>query len=84
MLAVRRSVLEEMKMICPACGAASLEHDTRDVFQAYRGRTIVVSSITADFCPHCSEAFMDAVESDRFLTALRAAKLANSETWSTR
>jgi HTH-type transcriptional regulator/antitoxin MqsA len=46
-------------MKCPACGAAELVHDTRDMPYTYKGESTIIPDVTADFCPACGEAVMD-------------------------
>jgi HTH-type transcriptional regulator / antitoxin MqsA len=48
-----------MNMKCPACGAAELVHDTRDVPYTYKGESTIIPDVTGDFCPACGEAVMD-------------------------
>lgn len=52
-------------MKCPACGAAELMHDTRDMPYTYKGESTSLPSITGDFCPACGEVVCDAAESAR-------------------
>ena len=52
-------------MKCPACGAAELVHDTRDVPYTYKGESTIIPAVTGDFCPACGEAILDAAESAR-------------------
>jgi HTH-type transcriptional regulator / antitoxin MqsA len=52
-------------MKCPACGAAKLVRDTRDMPYTYKGESTVISSVTGDFCPACGEVVLDAGESVR-------------------
>lgn len=58
-------------MKCPVCGAADLIHDTRDLPYTYKGETIVIASVTGDFCAACAESVLDAGESDRVMQAMR-------------
>ena len=58
-------------MKCPACGAAELIHDTRDITYTYKGETTVIPAVTADFCPACNESITDAAESNRVLREMR-------------
>ena len=58
-------------MKCPVCGAADLIHDTRDLPYTYKGETIVIASVTGDFCAACDESVLDAGESDRVMQAMR-------------
>jgi HTH-type transcriptional regulator/antitoxin MqsA len=46
-------------MKCPACGAAELVHDTRDMPYTYKGESTIIPDVTGDFCPACGEAVMD-------------------------
>lgn len=52
-------------MKCPACGAARLVHDTRDMPYTYKGETRIIPAVTGDFCPACGEAVLDMRESAR-------------------
>ena len=54
-------------MKCPCCGGAELVHDTRDVPYSYKGKTIVVLALTADFCPACEEIILDQENGDRYV-----------------
>jgi HTH-type transcriptional regulator/antitoxin MqsA len=54
-----------MNMKCPACGAAKLVHDTRDVPYTYKGESTVIPTVTGDFCPACGEVVMDMAEGTR-------------------
>ena len=58
-------------MKCPVCGAAELIHDTRDLPYVYKGENTVISSVTGDFCPACSESILDTAESDRVMREMR-------------
>jgi HTH-type transcriptional regulator/antitoxin MqsA len=46
-------------MKCPACGAAELVHDTRDMPYTYKGESTTIPDVTGDFCPACGEVVMD-------------------------
>lgn len=59
-------------MKCAVCGGAELIHDTRDVPYTYKGETIVITAVTGDFCPACTESILDAAESDRVMREMRA------------
>lgn len=59
-------------MKCPVCGAAELLHDTRDLPYTYKGETTIISAVTGDFCPACTESVLDAVQSDRVMREMRA------------
>lgn len=58
-------------MKCPTCGAAELIHDTRDLPYTYKGETIVIPAVTADFCPACGESLTDMAESERVMRSVR-------------
>ena len=58
-------------MKCPACGAAELVRDTRDLPQRYKGRVTVIVAVTGDFCPACDEAVLDAANSRRVMDTMR-------------
>ncbi|MBB6155159.1 HTH-type transcriptional regulator/antitoxin MqsA [Pseudomonas sp. JAI115] len=58
-------------MKCPVCGAAELVRDTRDLPYTYKGEVTVITKVTGDFCPSCSESILDAVESDRVVKEMR-------------
>lgn len=57
-------------MQCPACAAAELVHDTRDMPYNYKGEASVIPDVTGDFCPACGEAILDARESARVSAAM--------------
>ena len=59
-------------MKCPACGAAELLHDTRDVPYTYKGETTTIPNVTGDFCPACAEIVLETSQVDRFGAAIRA------------
>jgi HTH-type transcriptional regulator / antitoxin MqsA len=50
-------------MKCPACGAAELTRDIRDVPYAYKGETTIIPAVTGELCPACGEFVLDAAES---------------------
>jgi len=50
-------------MICPVCGVAALEHETRDLPYSYRKDFTSIPAVTGDFCPACGDALLDASES---------------------
>ena len=50
-------------MKCPICAKAELVHDTRDIPYTYKGESTIIPGVTADFCPACGEAVLDATES---------------------
>ena len=57
-------------MKCPACGAAKLVRDTRDLSHTYKGETTTIPDVTGQFCPVCDEAVLDADESARVSAAM--------------
>lgn len=59
-------------MKCPACGAANLIRDTRDIPYTYKGESTVIPAITGDFCPACGESVLDMTQSLRFGEAVTA------------
>jgi HTH-type transcriptional regulator / antitoxin MqsA len=54
-----------MNMKCPACGAAELVHDTRDIPYTYKGESTIIRGVTGDFCPACGEVVMEMTEGAR-------------------
>ncbi len=59
-------------MKSPACGAAELVRDTRDVPYTYKGESTVIPDVTGDFCPACGEVVMDRAEGVRHSAAMLA------------
>jgi HTH-type transcriptional regulator/antitoxin MqsA len=59
-----------MNMTCPACGAAGLVPDTRDLPYTYKGESTLIPAVTGDFCPACGEAILDMGESVRTSAAM--------------
>lgn len=59
-------------MKCPACGAAKLVHDTRDMPYTYKGESTIIPRVTGGFCPACGEIVMDAAEGSRHSAAMLA------------
>ena len=59
-------------MKCPACGAAKLVRDTRDMRYTYKGESTVIPAVTGGFCPACGEAVLELGESMRTSTAMLA------------
>jgi len=57
-------------MKCPACGAAKLVRDTRDLSHTYKGESTTIPNVTGQFCPACDEAVLDADESARVSAAM--------------
>ena len=52
-------------MKCPACGAAELISDTRDMPYTYKGASTTIESVSGEFCPQCNEVVLDVSESTR-------------------
>ncbi|KTT10728.1 antitoxin [Pseudomonas oryzihabitans] len=59
-------------MKCPVCSVAELIHDTRDLPYIYKGETTVITAVTGDFCPSCTESVLDAAESERVMREMDA------------
>lgn len=59
-------------MKCPVCSVAELIHDTRDLPYLYKGETTVITAVTGDFCPSCTESVLDAAESERVMREMDA------------
>ena len=57
-------------MKCPACGAAELLHDIRDLPYTYKGESTTIPSVEGGFCPSCGESVLDAEESARVSSAM--------------
>jgi HTH-type transcriptional regulator/antitoxin MqsA len=54
-----------MNMKCPACGAAELVRDARDMPYTYKGESTIIPTVTGDFCPACGEVVMGLAEGIR-------------------
>ena len=59
-------------MNCPVCGAAGLVHDRRDMTSVYKGESLIIAAVEADWCPACGEALMGPAESERVMQAIKA------------
>lgn len=59
-------------MRCPACGAADLVHDTRDMPYTYKGESTMIPAVTGDFCPACGEVVMEIPEGIRHSATMLA------------
>ena len=59
-------------MKCPVCGAAELVRDTRDLPYTYKGESTAIAAVTGEFCPACAESVLDAAESSRVMSEMRA------------
>ena len=53
-------------MKCPACGAAELIRDTRDLPYICKGETTAISAVTGDHCPACGETVLNREQGDRY------------------
>lgn len=58
-------------MKCPACGAAELVRDTRDLPYTYKGERTLLPAVTGDYCPACGESITDMAETDRVMRAMQ-------------
>jgi len=59
-------------MKCPACGAAELIQDTRDVPYTYKGEATIIPAVTGEFCPACDEIILNREHGDRYSELLGA------------
>jgi HTH-type transcriptional regulator/antitoxin MqsA len=59
-------------MKCPACGAAELVRDTRELVYTYKGETTTIPDVAGDFCPACGESVHDPAASARVSAATLA------------
>lgn len=59
-------------MRCPACAAAELVHNTRDMPYTYKGESTLLARVSGDYCPACGEGVLDAAESSRVSAAMLA------------
>jgi HTH-type transcriptional regulator / antitoxin MqsA len=57
-------------MKCPACSAAELVRDTRDLTHTYKSEITTIPDVTVQFCPACDEAVLDAGGSARVSAAM--------------
>ena len=62
-------------MKCPACGAAELVADCRDITRQVDGVSTTVPNAQGHFCPACGECVLDHQQYDRHAAALRLAAL---------
>lgn len=58
-------------MKCPACGAAELVRDTRDLPYTYKGERTLLTAVTGDYCPACGEVLFDHEQGDRYGELIR-------------
>lgn len=59
-------------MKCPACFAAELVQDSRDLPYSYKGEHTEISAVNGRFCPACGESVLDQGESSRISAAMLA------------
>jgi HTH-type transcriptional regulator/antitoxin MqsA len=59
-------------MKCPACGAADLVHDVRELPYVYKGETTTIPAVVGEYCPACGERVLDATEAARVSAAMLA------------
>jgi HTH-type transcriptional regulator/antitoxin MqsA len=59
-------------MNCPACGAAELVRETRDVPFSYKGHTTIITSIRGKFCPACGDSLSGRDEGERISRMARS------------
>lgn len=59
-------------MKCPACGAAEMIHDSRDIPYTYMGKLTIIPHIEADFCPDCGESVLDSAIAERLSNSMLA------------
>ena len=57
-------------MKCPACGAAELVRDTRDIPYTYKGETTSIPAVDGDFCPACGEVVLAMAAAKRHTAAM--------------
>lgn len=57
-------------MKCPVCGQADLVHETCDLPYAYKGKSITIPKVEADWCDACGESITDPGESGRVIQAM--------------
>lgn len=65
-------------MKCPACGQATLVHDTRDLPYTYKGTTTTIPQVEADWCDACGESITGPAESRRVMAAMTQARQATN------
>lgn len=57
-------------MKCPACGAAELAQETRDMPYVYKGEQTIIASVQGDYCSSCDEIILDDAEARRVNAAM--------------
>lgn len=68
-------------MKCPTCGAAKLEHDTRDLPYACKGESTILPQVSGGFCPASDESILDASESHRTMELMLAFSKQVNASW---
>jgi len=61
-----------INMKCPACGAAELVTETRDMAHTYRSHSTLIRAVHGAHCPACGESVLDAMESERVMAQVQA------------
>lgn len=69
---MEKNIASKAPTQCPACFAADLVQDCRDLPYSYKGEHTVVSAVTGKFCPACGEPVLDQKESVRVSAAMLA------------
>jgi len=59
-------------MKCPACGAAELVTETRDIAHTYRNHSTLIRAVHGAHCPACGESVLAVMESDRVMAQMHA------------
>ena len=59
-------------MQCPACGAAALNAETRDIAYTYKGEATSIPAVKGEFCGQCGEAVIDPTDAARVSEAMLA------------
>ncbi|MFK3772768.1 type II toxin-antitoxin system MqsA family antitoxin [Pseudomonas sp. NPDC089406] len=59
-------------MKCPICGAAELVREVRDMPYSYKGESMVIAQVDAEYCPACDEAIMTIPVAGRVNAEMRA------------
>ena len=59
-------------MKCPACGAARLVRDTRELRYTYKGEATTIPAVVGEYCPACGDSVLDATESARVSAVMKA------------
>lgn len=59
---------------CPVCGGLSLVYATRDIPYAYKGETITIEAVVAEFCDACGESITGLAETCRVMRVMATFK----------